>query len=80
MGLVNIICIVSPQRGIMGGGVMQQAHLFPLIRQEVQTLLHGYIQKPQITERIDEYIVPPQLGSRAGVLGAIALAQEAFAA
>lgn len=76
LGLVNIICILSPQRIIMGGGVMQQPALFPLVRREVQELLHGYLQAPAILEQIDDYIVPPALGDRAGVLGAIALAQQ----
>jgi fructokinase len=43
----------------------------------VARLLNGYIQSPWIHERIDEYIVPPGLGNRAGVLGAIALARAA---
>jgi fructokinase len=77
LGLVNFITTLSPQRIIMGGGVMQQAQLFPLIRQEVQALLNAYVQAPEILERIDEYIVPPALGNLAGVLGAIALAQQA---
>jgi fructokinase len=51
--------------------------LFPLIHNEVYSLLHGYIQAPQILEQIDAYIVPPGLGNRAGVLGAIALAEAA---
>ncbi len=76
LGLVNFICILSPQRIIMGGGVMEQAQLFPLIHSKVQNLLNGYVQSPEILERIDQYIVPPQLGNRAGVLGAIALAQQ----
>jgi len=76
LGLVNIICILSPQRIIMGGGVMQQRALFPLVRREVQALLNGYLQAPAILEQIDDYIVPPGLGDRAGVLGAIALAQQ----
>jgi len=49
---------------------------FPLICQQVQALLNGYVQSPTILEQIDEYIVPPGLGKRAGVLGAIALAQQ----
>ncbi|MEX1018591.1 MAG: ROK family protein, partial [Litorilinea sp.] len=67
----------SPQRIIMGGGVMKQSHLFPKIREKVYTLLNGYIQQPQILEQPTDFIVPPQLGQRAGVLGAIALAQDA---
>lgn len=73
--LCNYICILSPQIIILGGGVMQQKQLFPLIRSQVQKLLNGYIQVPSIIEEIDSYIVPPGLGSRAGVLGAIGLAQ-----
>jgi fructokinase len=73
---VSIICILSPQRIIMGGGVMEGPGLFPLIRRRVPELLNGYVQAPEILEHIDDYIVPPRLGSRAGVLGAIALAQR----
>jgi fructokinase len=76
LGLVSMICILSPQRLILGGGVMQQEQLFPLIRTNVQSLLNGYVKNPAIMDGIDEYIVPPQLGSKAGVLGAIALAQQ----
>jgi fructokinase len=77
LGLVSIICILSPERIIMGGGVMEQRQLFPLVRGRVRELLNGYLQAPAILDRIDEYIVPPRLGNRAGVLGAIALAQQA---
>jgi len=76
LGLVNFICTLSPERIVMGGGVMEQRHLFPLIRTRVQRLLAGYVRAPAILESIDEYIVPPGLGQRAGLLGAIALAQE----
>lgn len=77
LALVNLICILSPQRIIIGGGVMDQPQLFPLVRHRVPALLNDYIQSPAILDEIDRYIVPPDLGSRAGVLGAIALAQRA---
>jgi fructokinase len=77
LGLVSLICILLPQRIIMGGGVMQQPQLFPLVRQKVQALLGGYLQVPMILEQIDDYIVAPGLGALAGVLGAIVLAQRA---
>lgn len=76
LGLVNFICTLSPQRIIMGGGVMEQTQLFPMVRRKVQQLLNGYVQSPTILEQIDRYIVPPGLGNRAGVLGAIALAEQ----
>lgn len=77
LGLVALICTLSPQRIIMGGGIMQQPRLLPQVRRQVQELLNGYLQAPEITERIEDYIVPPALGNRSGVLGAIALAQQA---
>jgi fructokinase len=73
----NIICTLSPKRIILGGGVMQQAHLMPLVRQKVLELLNNYIKSPAILEHIDETIVLPSLGNRSGVLGAIALARSA---
>lgn len=73
--LVNFICMLSPQRIILGGGVMHQPHLFTLLRQRVPALLNGYVQAPALLDHIDTYLVPPALGDRAGVLGALALAQ-----
>jgi len=77
LGLVNFIVTLSPQRIILGGGVMEQAQLFPLVRRRVLELLNGYVQSPRLLEQIDMYIVPPALGRRAGVLGALALARQA---
>lgn len=78
LALTNFICTLSPQRIIMGGGVMAQPQIFPLVRLKVQELLNGYMQSPSLLTNIDHYIVPPQLGGQAGVLGAIALAQQAL--
>jgi len=76
LALVNLVCTLSPQRIVLGGGVMEQAHLFPLIRQEVVSVLNGYIRAAEILEAIDAYIVPPGLGNRSGRLGAIAMAER----
>jgi fructokinase len=76
LALANIIYTLSPQRIILGGGVMDQAFLFPMIRREVQAILNGYIVSDMILKRIDDYIVPPALGNRSGRLGAIALAKQ----
>ena len=77
LALVNVITLFSPQRIILGGGVMEQLHLFPRVRQNVQTMLNGYVQHAAILNEIDQYIVPPGLGNQAGMLGAIALAEAA---
>jgi fructokinase len=76
LALANLILCYSPRRLVLGGGVMEHEGLFPLVRRKTQQFLNGYIQSPQITEKMDEYIVPPALGNRAGVLGAIALALD----
>jgi fructokinase len=78
LALVNYICTLSPQRIVLGGGVAQQIQLIPQIRRSVQTLLNNYVQSPQILGDIAGYIVPAALGSRAGVLGALLLAEQAF--
>jgi fructokinase len=75
--LASYITTLSPQRIVIGGGVAQQSQLFPLIHQKVPAILNGYIHSPHILEHIQDYIVSPGLGSRAGVLGAIALAELA---
>ena len=76
-GVTDLICALSPRRIVMGGGVMQQPRLLPLVRQHVRQLLNGYVQMPEILERIEKYLVSPGLGKQSGVLGAIALAQRA---
>jgi fructokinase len=67
-GIVNWTSILSPERIVLGGGVMQREELFPKLRVRVAELLNGYLASPEM--------VPPKLGARAGVLGAIALASQ----
>ena len=74
-GLANLILTLSPRRIILGGGVMHQAHLLPLIQSKVTRILNGYLQLPEITRNIDSFIVAPGLGDRSGLLGALALGQ-----
>lgn len=76
LGIVTFICTLSPQRIALGGGVMKQAHLFPLIRKRVRALLNGYLPLLDDDAALERAIVPPALGDRAGVLGALALAQQ----
>ena len=76
--LVNFILSLAPQRIIIGGGVMQKDFMFPTVRRKTQELLNGYISHDVILNHIDEYIVPPALGGRAGELGCIALIMNAM--
>lgn len=76
--IANAVLFVSPKKVILGGGVMHQAHLFPLIRNEVQKLLNGYVSHEALRSGVQQYIVPPGLGDNAGLCGALALGLEAY--
>ncbi len=78
LALATWACTLSPRRVVMGGGVMQREFLFPMVRQKLRELLNGYLRNRAITEEIDAFVVPPKLGNRSGVLGAILLAERAF--
>ena len=78
IAMEGFICAFSPQRIILGGGVPQQPQLIPLVQTKTLALLANYIQSKEVLENMDRYIVPPELGSRAGIAGALALAQQAL--
>lgn len=71
--LSGTILLLSPKKVILGGGVMHQEQLFPLIREQVARSLNGYVAAPAILNGMDDYIVPPALGDNAGLCGALAL-------
>ena len=75
---VNLILTVSPEKIILGGGVMQRASLFPMIRRETQRLLGGYVQTEQVLTGIDGYIVPPALFPVSGLYGSYLLGRQAL--
>ncbi|MGO4372226.1 ROK family protein [Paenibacillus sp. MCAF20] len=76
--LVSTILTLSPEKIILGGGVMNQSHLFASIRKHVQRMLNGYLNIDAITSGIDQYIVPPALRENAGICGALALGIQAL--
>jgi fructokinase len=79
LGLVNVVCAMSPQRIILGGGVTKEPMLIPRVRARIRELLAGYFDAPELKDAIGDFVVRPVLGDRAGVLGAIALAKGAVA-
>ena len=74
LGLVSVIGILSPQRIVLGGGVLATPGLLERTRREVVGLVAGYLDSPALAAGVDEYVVAPALAARSGVLGAIALA------
>ncbi len=75
--ICTYICTLSPERIVVGGGVMHQPQMLPLIRQEVQRQMHGYIQGKGM-DKLEEYIVPVSLNDNQGVLGGVQLAIDAY--
>lgn len=76
LAVANFLFVLSPEKIILGGGVMSQDFLFPMLRSELAKLLNGYIQADAVLNGLDSYVVPPGLGSRSGILGALALAER----
>ena len=74
---VNAIVSFSPEKIILGGGVMQQMFLFPIIRRKTLELLGGYLCSPVVEKGLEDYIVAPGLGVNSGVMGAYLLAKKA---
>ncbi len=73
-GLVNMILILSPERIILGGGVMHQEQLFPLIRKKVKEYINDYYETDGL-KAMDKFIVPASLNDDQGIMGAIRLAE-----
>jgi len=74
LGIANLIYSFSPKKVIVGGGVASRAGLLERVLRETQGAIHGYLQLAALQRDIQQLIVPPALGARAGALGALALA------
>ncbi|MCR5149524.1 MAG: ROK family protein [Eubacterium sp.] len=74
--LSNLILVMSPQKIILGGGVMHQMQLFPLVRKKVLEKVNGYLDTPELRD-IDSYICPAGLSDDQGIMGAVKLAMNA---
>lgn len=71
-GLMAMVLTISPRKIILGGGVMYQKQLFPLIRKKLCEKLAGYIHTKELDD-IDDYVVPASLSDDQGIMGAIQL-------
>jgi fructokinase len=75
--VANIALMLSSERVVLGGGVMQHAALLPLIRASTLRLLNGYLPHPELSGTLTDYVCAPGLGDRSGITGAVLLAQAA---
>lgn len=78
--LHNLVLTTAPQRILIGGGVVGgQPFLLPRLRGALLESLQGYGVAQVLAGLIDAFVTAPALGDRAGPLGAIALAADAYA-
>lgn len=70
----NLICTISPEIIVFGGGVMQRHQLLKIIQSKTRCVLSGYIKSKSLDENISEYIVAPRLKEDSGILGALSMA------
>lgn len=71
--LANYILILSPNKIILGGGVMNNKNFLIDINLNVKKILNDYILKKEFNEKINQYIVSPKLGKKSGIYGGFAL-------
>lgn len=71
--LMNLTLSVCPKRIILGGGVMEQPHILPLIRGKLSKAMNGYLRVEQFGPGMDQFIVSPGLKGQSGILGSLAL-------
>jgi fructokinase len=77
-GLRNAVYTVAPERIVVGGGVSRLPGFLPEVRTRLRQALGGYPGLPEHDD--DSFVLPPALGDRAGVLGALLLAEQAAGA
>lgn len=76
--MANYILLLSPERIVLGGGVMHQSCLLNLVRQETVKALNGYVRTERLAD-MEHYIVGVSLNDNQGVMGAVKLAMDAEA-
>ena len=75
--LTGYILTLSPEIIILGGGVMHQMQLFPLIRKKVTEYLGGYVNTEELSD-MEDYIVPASLHDDQGIMGCLELGRRAL--
>jgi fructokinase len=72
--LSDLICTVSPEKIILGGGVMHRYYLYDIIRTKIVQIMNNYIRSKYLEESIGDYIISPRWKNESGLMGALCLA------
>src|SRR5690625_43160 len=76
--LYTYILTLSPEKIILGGGVMKQQQLFPMIRKYLKEIDNGYLSFPEINKENSNYIVSPGIEGKSATIGCFYLAKEKY--
>ncbi|MDK8502627.1 ROK family protein [Aerococcus sp. UMB1112A] len=68
----NTSLVLRPEKIILGGGVMKQAHLLERIQRQFKELVNDYIDTPDV----NSYIQTPGLEDNAATIGCFELAKD----
>lgn len=71
--LTDITLTLSPQKIILGGGVMSQTQLFPLVRKYLAEYINDYISTKEL-RNMNAYVCTAALNGNQGIMGAVKLA------
>ena len=71
-----LVLLHMPDRLVFGGGVMKSAGLIEALREATQAELGGYVDDPRLDPGLERYIVTPELGDDAGIVGAVLMGQR----
>lgn len=63
---LNLLYMLSIEKIVLGGGVMNRKILYPIIESELKKLVNEYVHVPE------NYVVPPKLND-VGLIGALLL-------
>lgn len=74
---MTLFLTMAPARIVLGGGVMKQHRLFPLIHQKTAQLLAGYFGGAASAAEMAQRIVPPMCHEPSGLVGAYLLGERA---
>ena len=74
----TIALVASPERIVLGGGVMGNSHLMTHVHRSARDALNGYIEPLNDAGVLERYICNPGLGDQAGLAGAFLLAGQAL--
>ena len=72
----TLVYVLSPGRLVLGGGVLHLPGLRQHVREDTARLLAGARPEHPASDPESTFIAAPELGDRAGVIGALTLAAD----